>query len=182
MSDFQSAVAVLLKHEGGYAPADNGRGAVNFGVTQKTYDDLKYPERVSGWPKTVKDLTKEQAKLFYYEQFWTAMRCGAIGDSRLATLVFSLGVNCGARTALKWLQEAVAVTVDGRIGPVTLAAANAQSPALTIANLKNLAWEYYHGLAQRNPTLFGDDLAGWMDRLADLTGDDSIRISRNATA
>lgn len=180
MSDFQTAITILLKHEGGYNPSDNLRGAANFGITQKTYDELKYPARVSGWPVAVRDLTKEQAKLFYYEQFWTANRCGAIEDPKLATLFFSLGVNCGLGRAARWLQEAVGVTVDGRIGAQTLASANSLNPTTTLANLKDLAWEHYHGLAQAKPKLYGDDLCGWMDRLAELTGDPSIRIPRQA--
>ena len=52
------------KHEGGYAPSDANGAPVNFGVNQASYRPRP------GWPKNVKDLTKEQAKQIYIEDYW----------------------------------------------------------------------------------------------------------------
>lgn len=106
MSNYFTALARLLKHEGGYAAEDNGRGAVNFGITQKTYDDLCYPAR-KGWPLAVKDLVRPQVEEFYYEEFWVKSRANRIGNDAVASLVFELAANAGLGHSAKWLQEAV---------------------------------------------------------------------------
>lgn len=183
MADFTEAMAVVFKHEGGFAPEDNGRGAVNFGITQATYDGTGYSRRpaLEGWPAKVANLTPAQAKVWYKECYWAPRRLDQIDDQRLAVLVFSLALNTegpGGRRAVRWLQEAVGIKVDGIIGPITVGCTNRESPYVTIACIKMLAWEYYHELAKVNPKLYADDLPGWMDRLADLTGDDSIRIRK----
>lgn len=177
MANFMTAIVRLIKHEGGYAAQDNGRGAVNFGITQKTYDELGWATR-KGWPLTVKDLKRPQAEEFYYEEFWCKSRANKIDNESLASLLFELSVNCGLGRAARWLQEAVGTTVDGIVGVQTMLNVNSQSSAVTIANLKGLAWEHYQGLAKSKPQIYGDDLAGWMDRLAEMTGDNSIRVDK----
>ena len=45
----------------------------------------------------------------------------------LALLVFDAAVNNGVARAARWLQQALGVTADGAIGPVTLAAIGARA-------------------------------------------------------
>lgn len=56
---FSSAVATVLKNEGGYAPKDMNGKPVNFGINQGANPDLK-----------VKDLTRDQAIQIYHDRYW----------------------------------------------------------------------------------------------------------------
>jgi lysozyme family protein len=171
MSSFGEAAEVLLKHEGGFAPEDNGRGAVNFGITQKTYEASGYAAMSrAGWPSTVKNLTTEQAKAWYRQCYWDPRSLGAIDNQRLANLLLNLAVNTegpdGTRV-IRWLQAAASreLRLDGNLGPKTAAAVNSRNPEFLIADLKTVAEAYYRTIAARNPALFADDLPGWLARL-----------------
>lgn len=103
------------------ALADPG-GLTNMGVTQATLTDYRrrYPEE--GMPVSVRDLTREQAMLIYYVDYWTPCRCEEL-PAYLALLTFDASVHHGPRRAIRWMQQAVDVVSDGHIGPLTIAAA-----------------------------------------------------------
>jgi lysozyme family protein len=60
MAVFDDVMEFIFKWEGGYVdhPDDPG-GATNFGISQRSYPDLD-----------IKNLTKEEAKKIYYEDYW----------------------------------------------------------------------------------------------------------------
>lgn len=158
---FAMALAEVLKHEGGYVdhPHDPG-GATNRGVTIGT---------LSAWlgrPATkaeVKALTVEAVTPIYRKNYWDAVQGDELPPG-VALMVFDLAVNSGPGRAANFLQEAVGVTVDGRIGPVTVAKANALPAIDTINKLRERRERFYRGLSTF-PT-FG---TGWLRRLADVT-------------
>lgn len=138
MSAFTVAIDRLLDNEGGYTPGrrDPG-GETNFGISRRSYPNLD-----------IKNLTRDQAVAIYKRDFWDKVQ----GDRMPPGVGFQLldfAVNSGISTATKALQRAVQVHDDGRLGPVTLAAVDAQDPAETIMNL----------LAER--LLFLTDLSTW---------------------
>lgn len=61
---------------------------------------------------------------FYKSEFWTPFRFDEINDQKKADEMFIFGVNAGMTKAIKLGQEVVGVTVDGRIGNMTIAALN----------------------------------------------------------
>lgn len=67
-SAFDRAVAVSLMNEGGYTPSDSNGYPAKYGINQRYYRPLP------GYPKHVKNLTKQQAikyyKTFYYSKDW----------------------------------------------------------------------------------------------------------------
>lgn len=116
----------VLAFEGGEVndPKDPG-GHTAMGVTQATLDRARHylPELPSG----VNSLTKGDALAIYELLYWRPIR----GDELplgLALIVFDACVNQGERDASRFLQQAVGVTVDGRIGPKTVEAALLAKP------------------------------------------------------
>lgn len=129
---FDRALALVLELEGGFAnhPNDPG-GATNLGITRATL------AKARGRPVTVaevKDLTRAEAGSIYRRLYWNAVR----GDELPAGLdlaVFDFAVNSGPGRAIRTLQTVLGTAPDGRIGPVTLAAARAAVPSDAIRAL-----------------------------------------------
>ena len=176
MAEFSQAIDALLRHEGGFAPSDNNRGAVNFGWTAATLKRLGLPHST----EDVRALTRERAAGLYAMHFWTPLRLSEIKDQRLATLVFSMAVNMGPHKAVGMLQRSVndalddtaapgKLAVDGALGPRTVRAINALDPQLITLKYKGWLAGEYKRLAEGNPALYGDDLRGWLARLEELT-------------
>lgn len=168
-SVLDEALAFTLGNEGGYVnhPADPG-GATNFGIIQKnlTRWNAEHPEL--GFPAGVRDLTLEQAKAIYRAEYW---RWDTIADPAIAIKLFDIGVNCGAGTSVRLLQKAINLLVnppidtDGRLGPATLGAANAQPPEALMGALCQVQSNHYKSLVASDPSqaVF---LKGWLNRAA----------------
>lgn len=118
--NFDRSLSAVLKHEGGYVdhPNDPG-GATNLGITIGT---------LSGWlgrkatKAEVKALTVDKAAPIYRKNYWDAVR----GDDMPAGLdyaLFDYAVNSGPSRAVITLQTILGVAPDGKMGPITLAAA-----------------------------------------------------------
>lgn len=130
---------------------------------------LASSERLStlaGWlgrPVTkdeVRALTVETAGAIYRANYWDACCCSGL-PAGVDLLVFDGAVNSGPNRSAKWLQAAVGVAQDGRIGPQTIRAVAAKSPADTIERITDTREAFYRGLGTF-PT-FGK---GWLARLA----------------
>ena len=84
--------------------------------------------------------------------------------------VFDLGVNMGPRVAIRLLQRALNklspfddIAEDGAIGPQTLTALFGQPEAAIVAQLRLLASQRYHDIANAHPNM-AKYLAGWLRR------------------
>ncbi|MCZ8186514.1 MAG: acetylmuramidase [Beijerinckiaceae bacterium] len=125
-STFDLALAFVLRHEGGFTdhPQDPG-GATNLGITLAT---------LSGWrgqPASVAELralTRTEAAAIYRARYWERI-AGDDLPAGLDLVVFDAAVNAGPVRASRWVQALLAVPADGRIGPVTVAAARAAGTA-----------------------------------------------------
>ncbi len=123
MSAFEQALAVVLSNEGGQSsdPADPGNwtgGAVGLGECRGT----KFGISASAYPTTdIAVLTPATAGDIYRRDYWDKIGGDALPPP-LALLVFDAAVNNGVGRAIRWLQTAANVAVDGVIGPETLAA------------------------------------------------------------
>jgi uncharacterized protein (TIGR02594 family) len=122
LGDFDAAVEVVLKEEGGFSnhPADTG-GATRFGITIGTLKAFR-----KGRPTTVEDvrnLSMEEALTIYRHLYWDTI----MGDSLpmpLALMTFNAGVLFGFDDGARFLQRALnaqnlGVDVDGDVGPQT---------------------------------------------------------------
>lgn len=158
MSDaFEKALAHVLRHEGGYVdhPDDPG-GATNFGITLATLQGWR---GLSVTKADVRALTRGEAGAIYKARYWVQCRCGELPEP-VAFIVFDAAVNHGASRAARLLQEALGVGADGRIGPVTLAAANSAEPVALLTEIAARRMVLYANLAHFRT--FG---LGWSRRL-----------------
>ena len=112
--NFDKCLETILHHEGGYVnhPKDPG-GETNLGVTKRVYQE-------HGGTKDMKDLLVEDVAPIYKKGYWDKMK-GDDLPSGLDLCVFDFGVNAGPGRAAKFLQQMIGTTVDGGIGPNTLA-------------------------------------------------------------
>lgn len=112
MSDFAEAVDLILRYEGGDVddPRDPG-GLTHYGISKRAYPNLD-----------IRNLSVEQAKSIYFADFWLRCSCDKLPYA-LALPLFDAAVNCGVYRAATFLQAALDVLADGKIGPKTLAAA-----------------------------------------------------------
>lgn len=173
MSNLETCLAFTLVREGGFVndPVDPG-GATNHGITLATLRAWR------GAPVSVEDvrnLTAEDAKPIYGTNYWNPIRGDQLPPG-VDLSVFDFGVNAGTRRTAEQLQEIVGVTVDGHIGPKTLAAVNEADPAKLIEALCVRHEAYYQTL----PTFwkFGK---GWTSR-AEACKAASLEILRGANA
>ena len=115
---FDSALAFILKAEGGYVndPSDPG-GATNQGITQQTYDAFRAKQGKDAYP--VKDILPAEVAVIYREEYWTAGRCYEL-PWPLSLVHFDGCVNHGVKVAVGLLQRTVGAKADGVIGPVTM--------------------------------------------------------------
>ena len=117
LTTFNEIIEVILDHEGGYVddPTDRG-GDTNFGIAKRFYPDVD-----------IKNLTKEQAKKIYHQDYWRVGKCDEI-PTHLRHIYFDMCVNFGISGAIKVLQRAYNgkhskdIDVDGKLGPMTLTA------------------------------------------------------------
>jgi len=163
MSDFAKALKQVLEWEVEYdakgnvrwenVPGDTG-GVTKYGVDQASHPNVD-----------IKNLTYEGAATIYKNDYWNKIR----GDDLpwpVNAVTFDIAVNNGVSRAVKWLQEVLAVTVDGRIGPKTIKSAQDCEPESTALRLINRREGFYRQIAkQPSKKKF---LAGWLNRNNDL--------------
>lgn len=152
MADFLEAVTITLLHEGGFVdnPKDPG-GATKYGITQKDLPD-----------KNIRDITAKDAIEYYAEHYWKPLY-NQIHDQVLANKIFDMGVLFGVGTAVKALQLALGLKVDGVFGPMTLQEVNSDDPSLIHAYQLELQ-KHCLAVVQANPET-KEFLNGWLNRI-----------------
>lgn len=115
MTRFNECVEIIFELEGYDETVVDSGGLTKWGISQRAFPD-----------ENIQALTKERAKQLYYKHYWVPAYC----DYYLAPLdlcVFDAAVNQGQGTAVRMLQKAVGgLTIDGRVGPKTIARIQAQ--------------------------------------------------------
>jgi lysozyme family protein len=111
--NFEQAFDRLIGHEGGYVnDARDPGGETKFGISKRAYPTLD-----------IKNITVEDAKRIYRRDYWERAKCD-LYDAAIGFQLFDAAVNSGYDNASRFLQRAVGVADDGKIGPVTVAAIN----------------------------------------------------------
>ena len=106
-------------------PDDKG-GPTCCGITLATLRAYRAPASTS--VDDLKALNPQTARPVYQHVFVDAPGFSQITDPSLQALMVDAGVQHGPEEAVKMLQRAVGVTVDGRLGEVSLAAMNSHEP------------------------------------------------------
>jgi lysozyme family protein len=168
MSLFENAIPLILQHEGGWVnnKADPG-GATNYGISLRFLSD--YPN-IGDFDhdgdvdaEDIKNMTIEQAKAIYKQQWWDKFKYGNIADQTIATKVFDFSINMGAKRAHMLLQQAMnkaiglRLTVDGMLGNASFSSINAisdgDSEQVLLTAYCDEAWAFYQGLIKAKPSL-----------------------------
>lgn len=166
MADFNKALALVRKHEGGYANVSGDRGGETYaGITRINHPTwpgwvaidaakpLKHNAMVSGADPHIAE--------FYELNYWRPIQGDYINDQRVAEFLFDWLVNSG-RWAIIHAQREVGVKDDGNFGARTLEAVNAAGPTL-FDKLRTRRVDFVTELAKRpGQARF---LKGWLRRI-----------------
>ncbi len=184
MSNFDVAIEVILKNEGGFVnhPNDPG-GATSYGISLRFL--AEHPELgdfdLDGDVdiEDIANMTREQAIEIYRICWWDQYGYGRIIDQTIATKVFDHSVNMGAKRAHILLQTALNkafglnLSVDGVLGNASCNAINHcldgdQEQILLSAYCEEI-WGFYSRLIAGNPK-FKVFERGWKRRAFELCG------------
>ena len=148
MNNFELAFNFTFREEGGYIndPNDSG-GGTKFGISRATYPHLD-----------ISNLTAQQAKDIYYNDYWLDAQCDKMPFS-IALSLFDFAFNSGLPNAAPILQITMGVSSDGIIGDQTLAA---------IDENKFLNYNTYRILYLIHRKNFNDYGKGWTGRVLRL--------------
>lgn len=120
-SSFLRALRLTLMHEGGWSnhPRDPG-GATMYGVIQRVYDAWRRSRGLQ--TRSVRLIEFQERDAIYRAQYWDEVRGDQLAPG-LDYCLFDYAVNSGPKRAIKDLQRALGVKVDGHFGVVTFATA-----------------------------------------------------------
>ncbi len=166
-TSFARALSLTLKFEGGYSdnPRDPG-GATNLGITQAA---LEYFRDHPVSKADVKALSLEEAAKIYKKNYWNAVCCDQM-PAGIDMCLFDLCVNSGPVKAIKILQAAAGLKVNGILTAQTLAAAQQNPPHDLIKSICLLRLSFLQRL-----TIFATFGRGWSARVA-LIESESIKL------
>lgn len=163
--DFDAALAHVLAMEGGFSddPYDPG-GPTNFGITLRTYaahtgralDASSQAALIA----ELRAIAPQTVRAIYRTRYWEPARCPTLPPA-LALFHFDAAVNHGVGTAIRALQEALPVAVDGEIGPITERAIRTSDVRQVIARYAAIRERRYRAL--KHFWRFG---RGWLNRVA----------------
>lgn len=156
--NFARCLPEILRHEGGWAdhPKDPG-GATMKGITIGTYRQWKGRAVTKAELRAISDA---EVAAIYRRNYWDKVR-GDDLPAGLDLVAFDAAVNSGPSRGARWLQTALGVAADGKIGPKTIAAARAADAATAINRALDIRLSFLKGL-KTWPT-FGK---GWSSRIA----------------
>jgi lysozyme family protein len=159
------ALEFLWRVEGGYNddPDDRG-GETKYGISRNAHPDVD-----------IDNLTEQKAADIYHAEYWLPAACNHL-PPRIAIAVFGHAVHSGPVTAIKCLQRALRLTVDGLCGPVTQAAArDSDHLEIVIQMLSHRGYRFF-SIARHDPTQ-QKFLRGWLVRTYRLLHFITTRVS-----
>jgi len=177
MANFDYAVKIILKHEGGLSdnPHDAG-GITNWGISKRYLD--RNPDLVPKYfghdgevtRDEIRFMPKDLAIQIYKNEWWDANRYGEIVNDLVATKICDTSINMGEKWGETFAQQSANrlgqnIAVDGNIGPKSLAAINVCEPISFLTEYCKQQKERYEQIVLHNPSqaVF---LKGWMIRAA----------------
>lgn len=166
VSPFDRAFEYTIGNEGNYSndKHDSG-GPTKYGIT---IGDLSKHLGRPASVQEVKDMPLNTAKLIYLHNYWKTLDLDKITNPEVAMCMFDIGVVRGIGVPPIYAQKICnahgsELKVDGHIGPKTLEAINALSPAVFIRDFSSRAEAGFRAIVANRPSqrVF---LKGWVRR------------------
>ncbi len=189
MANVDKLLPYILKWEGGFVndPADSG-GATNKGVTISTWRSVGYDKDGDG-DIDVDDLKKltnaDVRNRVLKPAFWDRWKADQIKSQGVANILVDWVWGSG-KYGITIPQRLLGVTVDGIVGPKTLAAVNAANPKDLFNRIYKEREKYLRDIAAKSVAAYEKKigrkatesetrkhtkqrfLKGWLNRLADI--------------
>jgi lysozyme family protein len=159
-TSFARSLALTLKFEGGYSdhPRDPG-GATNLGITQHALECFRdHPVTKDD----VKALKLDEAAKIYKQNYWNAVCCDQMPVG-IDMCLFDLAVNSGHQRAIRILQSALGIKINGILTAQTLHLAQKADPQKLISAICQKRLSFLQRL-----TTFVTFGRGWSERIATL--------------
>ncbi|AKR58034.1 hypothetical protein XM25_20025 [Devosia sp. H5989] len=166
-----AVLAETLAYEGGWSdhPSDPG-GATMKGITLAVF--RRY--RPGASKEQLRAISAADVERIYRDGYWGPVRGDDLPEGVDLT-VFDYGVNSGPSRSAKDLQRVVGATVDGKIGPATIALVKASAPRAVIKAHCARRLGFVQSLAIWNT--FGK---GWARRIAGIEATSLSWVSTKA--
>jgi lysozyme family protein len=170
---YEDSLAFILRPdvEGGYVndPADKG-SATNHGVTQAVYDAYRAEKNL---PKQdVKLISNSEVSDIYLTEYWNPSHAGS-AQHPLDTVIFDCSVNSGVGRAIKTLQQALGLVVDGSFGPNTLKAVQGCDAHAIAEKFLDIRSKFYDAIGVANPSQMKFE-KGWHNRINKLNAAEGL--------
>jgi hypothetical protein len=158
---FEKCFQLVIDHEGTkYTdhPADKG-GPTKYGITLDTLR-VTLP---SATAHDVEHLTLGQAKIIYKQRYYEQVRGDELPSDKIALVMFDMGVLRGTGRIIRDMQKIVNTAVDGKFGPMTMAALERTPEVVVVRELLQTVQLHFVNIALDNPSQMVF-LRGWMNR------------------
>lgn len=174
MANVRKLLPFILSWEGGYVndPIDKG-GATNMGVTIATWRKVGYDKDGDG------DIDVADLKLLSKDDvlnrvlkphYWDKWKADQIRSQSVANILVDWVWGSGAN-GIKIPQKLLGLTVDGIVGPKTLAAVNSSDSLALFNAIKAEREAFLWRIVERDPTQ-KRFIKGWLNRLNALKFND----------
>lgn len=174
MANVSKLLPFILSWEGGYVndPIDKG-GATNMGVTIATWRNVGYDKDGD------RDIDVDDLKLLSKDDvlsrvlkphYWDKWKADQIKSQSVANILVDWVWGSGAN-GIKIPQKLLGLTVDGIVGPKTLAAVNSSDSLALFNAIKAEREAFLYRIVERDPSQ-KRFIKGWLNRLNALKYND----------
>lgn len=178
---FEIAFNRTMQHEGGYVnDRDDPGGETYMGISRRAHHDWPGWEFIDkhGPGANIPGLD-DLVKAFYRRLYWDKLHLSDTPCLELTNAVFDCAVNCGARTAGRWLQYSLNhlnrdgntwddITVDGLVGFHTHKALKRcleTTPVKLLIKVFNIYRGWHYVKIMENNSKLEKYARGWLNRI-----------------
>jgi len=193
MANFEPAYKITRAHEGGYANSPTDKGGETWrGVARKAnaaWPGWKIVDAIKATNPASLDVAlagnKELDALvlaLFRKGYWDCLSLDALRCQQTANQLFDVSINCGSGTAARFLQQALnvfhkpALVVDGKVGRLTIAAANQYPSQKIYDEINKLRAAHYAAIIARDATQHVYE-KGWLSRIKPFQPDNTSNMA-----